>query len=65
MKTLEEIKDTLKNTLKDKFGVKEIGIFGSYVRNEQTEVSDVDILVHFERPIGREIVNLKDYLKKI
>jgi len=68
MKTLREIKETLrehKKYLKEKFGVKEIGIFGSYIRNEQTEVSDVDILVDFERPVGWEIVDLRDYLEKI
>ncbi len=68
MKTLEEIKKILrehKEELKRKFGVKEIGIFGSYVRNEQTEVSDIDILVDFEKPIGWEIVDLKEYLEKI
>jgi len=44
MKTLEEIKDTLakhKQELKEKYKVKQIGIFGSYVRGEQTEKSDV------------------------
>ena len=68
MKTLEEIKKILgehKEELKKKFGVKEIGIFGSYVRNEQTEISDIDILVDFEKPIGLEIVDLKEYLEKI
>ncbi len=68
MKTLEEIKKILrehKEELKRKFGVKEIGIFSSYVRNEQTEVSDIDILVDFEKPIGWEIVDLKEYLEKI
>ncbi len=68
MKTLEGIKKILgehKEELKRKFGVKEIGIFGSYVRNEQTEVSDVDTLVEFEKPIGWEIVDLKEYLEEI
>jgi predicted nucleotidyltransferase len=31
------------------FGVKRIGLFGSYVRGEQKKGSDVDILVEFER----------------
>ncbi len=68
MKTLEEIKRILaehKEELKRLFGVKEIGIFGSYVRDEQTEFSDVDILVDFEREIGWEIVDLKDYLERL
>ncbi|HYN44672.1 MAG TPA: nucleotidyltransferase family protein [Candidatus Limnocylindrales bacterium] len=49
-KTLEEIIEAIKkrkNVLKEKYNVKEIGIFGSYVRGEQTEKSDVDILVDF------------------
>lgn len=51
MKNLEEIKSTLTNQkeeLKQKYKVKEIGIFGSYVRGEQKKQSDVDLLVEFE-----------------
>ena len=29
-------------------GIREVGLFGSYVRNEQTSNSDIDILVDFE-----------------
>lgn len=29
-------------------GVREIGLFGSYIRDEQTSKSDIDILVDFE-----------------
>lgn len=29
-------------------GIREVGLFGSYVRNEQTNKSDIDILVDFE-----------------
>ena len=29
------------------FGVKNVGLFGSYVRNEQSEKSDIDLLVDF------------------
>ncbi len=31
------------------FGVQKIGLFGSYVRNEQKENSDIDILIEFEK----------------
>jgi predicted nucleotidyltransferase len=31
-----------------KYGVKEIGLFGSYVRDEATENSDIDILIDFD-----------------
>ncbi|MFH1116095.1 MAG: nucleotidyltransferase family protein [Pseudomonadota bacterium] len=30
------------------FGVKRLGLFGSFVRGQQTEGSDVDLLVEFE-----------------
>ena len=32
-----------------KFGVRKIGLFGSYVRGEQKENSDIDILIEFEK----------------
>ncbi|WP_062123477.1 nucleotidyltransferase family protein [Geofilum rubicundum] len=30
------------------YGIKAIGLFGSYVRDEQSEISDIDILIDFE-----------------
>ena len=55
-----------KSELQKKFKVKEIGIFGSYVRGEQKGMSDVDILVEFEEaPTLLEFVELEDYLSKI
>jgi len=50
-KKLEEMKDTLikhKEELKKRYKVREIGIFGSYVRGEQKRGSDLDVLVEFE-----------------
>lgn len=50
-----EIKQVIKDHLDElhcKYAVSEIGIFGSYVRNEQTPQSDVDILVEFSKPVG-------------
>ena len=65
---IEEIKKVISNykkELKEKYKVKEIGIFGSYVRGEQQEISDIDILVEFEEPIGWEIVDLHEYLEEV
>jgi predicted nucleotidyltransferase len=31
-----------------RFGVQSVGLFGSYVRNEQTEKSDIDLLIDFD-----------------
>ncbi|WP_430012943.1 nucleotidyltransferase family protein [Microcystis ichthyoblabe FBCC-A1114] len=51
-KTLEEIKAILilyKPFLIERFKILELGLFGSYVRGEQTKDSDVDILVEFSQ----------------
>ncbi|WP_196121306.1 nucleotidyltransferase family protein [Anaerobacillus alkaliphilus] len=44
---LEELSKNLKEW-KDKYGVKRIALFGSYTREEQTETSDIDLLVEFK-----------------
>ncbi len=46
-KTIQDNKEIIKS-----FGVTEIGLFGSYVRNEQTENSDIDILVDYNETIS-------------
>lgn len=43
---LDELSKNL-NTWKEKYGVKRIGLFGSYVREEQNELSDIDVIVEF------------------
>lgn len=50
MKTKSDILNTLKNHKSEffKFGVNHIGLFGSYSRGEQTQSSDIDLLVEFE-----------------
>ncbi|MHA1233235.1 MAG: nucleotidyltransferase family protein [Candidatus Helarchaeota archaeon] len=61
-------KETILSILKDKkeylekkFGVKKIGIFGSYIRGRQTEKSDIDIYVEFDI----DKINLDKYYKLI
>ena len=52
---LEELKEILRDHREEMgrdYAVAAIGIFGSYVRNEATSGSDVDILVEFDKPIG-------------
>ena len=69
MKTIKEITstlETLKPTLKERFKVKTIGVFGSYVRGEQKHQSDVDVLVEFEEPVGLfEFMDLEMYLTDV
>jgi predicted nucleotidyltransferase len=66
MQTIEDIKRTLsqhKSEIKNRFKVKTIGVFGSYVRGEQRQKSDVDVLVEFEEPVGLfEFMDLEMYL---
>jgi len=70
-KSLDEIKDILKKhkkELREKYGIKEIGIFGSFVRGEERKDSDVDILVDFypESPISLlDFVELENYLTEL
>jgi predicted nucleotidyltransferase len=71
MKTLTEIKQILqaqKPYLAERYGVTEIGVFGSYVRDEQRPDSDVDILIELERPPRIDLidlVNLEYYLSDL
>ncbi|NJL87487.1 MAG: nucleotidyltransferase family protein [Leptolyngbyaceae cyanobacterium SM1_1_3] len=66
MKTLEEIKQWLgqhKPLLQEHCKVRELGVFGSYVRQEQSKTSDVDVLIEFfETPSLLKFVNLENYL---
>ena len=39
-------------SLRRQYGVRSLGLFGSYARNEQGPRSDIDILVEFDAPIG-------------
>ena len=69
MKTIEEIKQILyrlKPMLIENYEIKEIGVFGSYVRGNQNPQSDIDILVDFEEyPSLLEFVGIEDELSDI
>jgi len=55
MKTLDEIVGKLRRMqpdLRRRYHIRELGVFGSYVRGEQTEGSDLDILVGLGEDIG-------------
>jgi len=60
LRKLEENRDTIRG-----FGVRRLGIFGSYARGEQTETSDMDFLVEFEKKTFRNYMNLKFFLEKL
>ncbi len=68
MKNISEIKLLLQSNKQDlirKYNLKSVALFGSFVRDEATEKSDIDILVEFDKPIGLDFVLLADELEEI
>jgi uncharacterized protein len=53
-----------KESLRKKYPLESIALFGSYARGEETKGSDIDLLVEFNGPIGLEIVDLVEDLEK-
>ena len=69
MSAFEEIRGILSLNmpeLRSGYGVNELGVFGSFVRDEQTADSDVDILVSFDRPVGFfDFMKLENHLSAL
>jgi len=68
MRKLEELKEIInkhREELEEKYKVKNIAIFGSYVRGEQDNESDIDILVELKEPVGFLFIHLADFLEEI
>lgn len=68
MHNLIEIKNILKDNklrLSEKYGLSLIAIFESYVHGQQSEHSDIDILVDFKKPIGIEFIDLAIELERL
>ena len=53
-----------KPEMESHYGVKRLGLFGSYVREKQSKRSDIDILVTFNRDIDLfDFLDLREYLE--
>lgn len=68
MNSLAEIQSTLKNNkarLFASYPISSMAIFGSFVRNEQNSLSDVDILVEFNDKVGVRFIDLANELEKL
>ena len=66
MNLLEKVKNDLrelKPELSTRFYVDTIGLFGSVLRNDFSENSDIDIIVEFKKPVGVEFIDLADFLE--
>jgi predicted nucleotidyltransferase len=60
---IKQILTQLKPELTEKYFVNSIGLFGSIVRDDFTNKSDIDIIVDFSRPIGIEFIDLANYIE--
>ena len=66
LKNIERILKREKPLLIEKYHVKDIGVFGSYVRGEQKKNSDLDIMVEFSKRIGFfKFLELEEYLQEL
>ncbi|MEM2919030.1 MAG: nucleotidyltransferase family protein [Candidatus Altiarchaeota archaeon] len=71
MKSLDEIKKVLKDNkekIRSTYQIKEIGIFGSYVKEKMRETSDIDILIEFEKDARVTLIDLlklENYLTEL
>jgi predicted nucleotidyltransferase len=66
MLQLNNIKETLalfKTELAERYPIASLGLFGSVVRDDFTENSDIDIIVTFSKPIGSDFITLADELE--
>ena len=56
----------LKPTITERYKVREIGLFGSFVRGEQGSSSDIDLLAEFEANADLfDLIGLELYLEEI
>lgn len=68
MLSREKILERLRNEMPffaREYGIKKIGLFGSFSKGIPSENSDVDVFVEFDRPIGLKFIEFGDYLEKL
>ncbi len=68
MQDLESLMQALRENLpelRDLFSVSKIGVFGSYVKGNQNDDSDVDIYIEFDKVPGLEFMELTERLERI
>lgn len=64
IKTIKRKLAELKPYLREKYYVTRIGVFGSRVRGDYREDSDLDVLIEYDGPLGLGFVELGDYLSE-
>jgi hypothetical protein len=64
----QEIIEILKKELpylNENYYVKRIGLFGSYAKGSYTDVSDIDLIVEFDKSIGLKFMSLVEYFENL
>ena len=68
MRSAEEILTILDHTkpeLERRFGVRRIGLYGSYAHGTQTESSDIDLIVELKEPKFDALAGLYIYMEQV
>jgi predicted nucleotidyltransferase len=55
----------IKPRLQENYGIKSLALFGSYSREEQTDKSDIDLLVEHSNPLGFKYLDMIYELDKL
>lgn len=66
MKTLQDIRSILsehKQRLFAEYPIRSMAIFGSFARDQQTESSDLDLMVDVDNTIGIRFIDLADEIE--
>lgn len=61
---IEEL-ERQKDSLFERYAIRKLAVFGSVSRGDNSEDSDLDILVEFNRPIGIRFIDLADELEEL
>ncbi|MCY3901952.1 MAG: nucleotidyltransferase domain-containing protein [Caldilineaceae bacterium] len=64
-KEILSIPDHRKPELERRFGVRRIGLYGSYAQGRQTEQSDIDLVVELKEPTFDALAGLYIYMEQV
>jgi hypothetical protein len=65
LQTIQQKLQAAKPALSERYHINSMGLFGSMVRNDYTDDSDIDIIVEFNQPVGIEFIDLANELENM
>lgn len=63
MESIKSKLQLLKPEMQQRYAVHSIGLFGSIVRDDFSDDSDIDVIVDFSKPIGIEFIDLAAFIE--